>query len=439
MVVDTACLKDPKRGVKEIEWLRELGHQQKIARNASTFRSYSWRLSQDWDFLELQAQLEREPCVELASPEGRFYIHGGTFNDPFIKDQTHLASLRYEDALPTFFVPLLLRMPVTIAVVDTGVDFSHPELRSNQWTNRGEIPGNGIDDDQNGYIDDVHGYNFSSNVGDPGPQGDWPENRHGTHVAGLAAARPDNGIGGIGISGVAKLMSLNVFGANGFTRSSTLENAIRYAADRGANIINLSLGGREYSRSMRTALNYAIGKGALIVSAAGNDGIEICDDPTSFDFVSPAVYGSTMDGMIVTGSVDAMSGRMSLFSNFSQRLVEIAAPGALISDGQLLGLLSTTPNNTYGFLAGTSMSAPVLSGAAALVITYLQAYRYPFSPARLEAILKEAARKDSTMAATIQEGRTLDLKSLADYLKRNYPSQPSNRVPANQVAGSGSQ
>jgi len=142
--------------------------------------------------------------------------------------------------------------------------------------------------------------------------------------------------------------------------------------------------------------------------------------------------------MIVTGSVDAMNGQMSLFSNFSNRLVEIAAPGALTSDGQLLGLLSTTPNNTYGFLAGTSMSAPVLSGAAALVITYLQAYHYPFNPARLEAILKEAARKEPTMAATIQEGRTLDLKALADYLKRNYPSSPanSNRMPASQVAGS---
>lgn len=420
VVVDGACLADPMRGPRNLDWLRQIQGELRLPKEGNKIRSVRWVLPEDWEFNRLQEVFEEEPCIQLVSPEGHFYTNE-VFNDPFIRDQAHLDAIHFQRALPTFFLPLLTRKDMTIAVVDTGVDFSHIELRSNRWVNRGEIPGNGRDDDQNGYVDDVDGYNFASDIGNAAPQGDWPENHHGTHVAGLAAARIDNRTGGVGINGVAKIMSLNVFGMNGYTRSSILENAIRYAADRRVNIINLSLGGREFSRTMRSALEYAVNKGSFIVSAAGNDGIELCDDPTSFDFISPAIYGSSIDGMIVTGSTDAATGRLSSFSNYSSRLVEITAPGALSSDGQLLGLLSTFPSNTYGFLAGTSMSAPVLSGAASLAMTYLKTYGYDASPKRMEQILKAAALKDSRISDSVQEGRKLDLEALANYLKRTYP------------------
>lgn len=421
VVIDGACLKDPARGPLKLPWLGQLKQQVRLSEKDSSIRSYRWTLEQAWIFKNLQDALEEEPCVQLVSPEGHYYINE-VFNDPYVRQQSHLSAIRFDRSMNDFMMPILVRRDVTIAIIDTGVDLNHPDLKSNRWINRGEIPGNGIDDDRNGYVDDVNGYNFSTDSPDTGPQGDWPENKHGTHVAGLAAARIDNSKGGVGVNGVAKILSLNVFGVNGYTRSSILENAIRYAADQKADVINLSLGGREYSRTMRTALEYAISRGSFIVTAAGNDGIELCDDPSSFDFISPAAYGSTIEGMIVTGSTDAASGKLSVFSNYSRRLVEITAPGAYTSDGQLLGLLSTLPNGAYGFLAGTSMSAPVLSGAASLVVAYLKTYGYSYTPAQLEKIFKDSARSGSGLSSSIQGGRVLDMGLLASYLKANYPT-----------------
>jgi subtilisin family serine protease len=437
VVVDIVCLIDEKRGPQQLQWLRDLqkvtlmtlsenrsGPQ--IISGLPLYSSNLWTLEADTNFLELQQTFESEPCVDMVSPERRFYISDEivasnrqeqSFNDPFIKDQTHLQSIHYAAALPEFYIPMLLRREVIIATIDTGVDFHHPDLWPNRWINRKEIPANGLDDDRNGFVDDVNGFNFASDTGDVGPEGDWPENRHGTHVAGLAAARVDNGVGGVGVAGVAKVMALNVFGRNSFTRSSTLENAIRYAANQGAEIINMSLGGREYSRTMRAVLRYAVHEGSFIVTASGNDGAEICDDPLHPNFVSPAVYGIGIEGMIVTASVDASTGNFSQFSNYSAQLVDIASPGAATSEGQVVGLLSTLPGNGYGYMAGTSMSAPVLSGAAALVIMWMRAYGKSVTPARLEQILKESARTDERFKGVVQEGRVLDLNSISQYLR----------------------
>ncbi len=423
VLVDMACLHDPGRGPKALPWLIDLANAVKrvpTRKTGSQQISHRWTLERDWDFFELQNAFEQEPCVVLVSPEGRFYIHS-TPGDPYYRDQAYLARLNFAKAIEDFFMPILQRPKVILAVIDTGVDFSHVDLRMNRWKNPGEIVANGFDDDANGFVDDVDGYNFASDSNWTGPEGDWPENKHGTHVAGLAAARFDNNIGIVGVHGAAKIMSINVFGQNGFSRSSILENAIRYAADKRADIINMSLGGREYSRTMRAALQYAIQRGSFIVTAAGNDGLELSDNPTSFDFISPGVYASTLEGMLVTGSVDVETGRYSSFSNYSNRLVEISAPGAFTSDGQLVGLLSTVPGDSYGYLAGTSMASPILSGGLALVVTWLRAYRYPVAPKTLELIMRSSARQETGLAAAVQNGRTLDLQKLALYLKTNYP------------------
>lgn len=421
VVVDTVCLTDEARGPKTLSWLKNL--RTKINVNPkSPLRSYHYPLERHWRFNELQEVFEAEACVRIVSPERRFYLHRVP-RDPLAKQQSHLDRLGFNRSITAFFLPLMLRRKtVSIAVIDTGVDFAHPDLKLNRWINKREIAANGVDDDRNGYVDDVNGFNFASMKGAAGPEGEWDENRHGSHVAGLAAARIDNQIGVSGVHGVAKLMSLNVFGLNAYTRSSVLENAIRFAADEGADIINMSLGGREYSRSMRSVLGYAINKGSFIVAASGNDAIELCDDPNSFDFISPAVYGRSLEGMIVTASIDAASGQISTFSNFSSRLVEIAAPGALTSQGgRLTGLLSTVPKNSYGYLAGTSMAAPVVSGVAALVVAWLKAYRYDVSPQRIEGILKSASPHESRLAPFVENGRVLSLTDVTSYLKKQYP------------------
>jgi subtilisin family serine protease len=418
VVVNLSCLRNAAHGNPRLPWLNNLAASLQHLR-VSGLRSYVWRLEKDTDFFELQRAFERESCVHLVSPNNTFFMHAA-FNDPMIPNQEHLKSLRFADALNDLYIPLLVRKKVVIAVIDSGVDFTHPDLQASRWFNRDEVGGNNRDDDRNGYVDDVHGFNFAIEKGDVGPQGDLPEAKHGTHVAGLAASRADNGVGGVGVNGVARIMALNIFGPNNTTRSALLENAIRYAADNGADVINLSLGGREYSRTMRAALDYAIAKGSFIVTASGNYGLELCDNPDSFGFISPAVYSSTISGMMVTGSVDAGSGRLSVFSNYSKRLMEITAPGAYLSEAKL-GLLSTIPGDTYAYLAGTSMSAPVLSGAASLVFTWLRTYRYPVSPQKVETILRAAAKKDPSLADWVQEGRTLDLPLLVEHLKTNYP------------------
>lgn len=419
VVVDQACLLEPSHELPRMPWLREL--QASLPRGIKpTTRSYRYTLDQNWDFFVLQEEFEREACVRIVSPEG-FFTPFVRWNDPRAREQTHLTRISYDAGIEPFVLPILARPSVVIAIIDTGVDFSHEDLRLNQWMNPEEVAGNGRDDDRNGFVDDVSGYNFASNNNNTGPEGTWAENRHGTHVAGLAAGRIDNRVGIVGIAGVADIMSINVFGKDGFSRSSILENAIRYAADQGADVINMSLGGREFSRTMRSALSYAISKGSFIVTAAGNEGVELCDDPTSFDFISPAVYGRSLSGMVTIGSVDSSSGRFSTFSNFSPRLVEMTAPGAFTSQGQLIGLVSTVPGNDYVAMAGTSMSAPVFSGAAALAVTWLKAHRYSVSASRIEEIMIASSQKDAALEGAVLDGRTFNLKSLADYLRANFP------------------
>lgn len=424
ILANPICLKESQRTPSDFDWYaNDQSHSADI-------HSYFYRLKKDWDVIELQKIFDEDSCVNMVSPERKYFISedvaASLGGDPLSSDQDHLRALRYYEALSGFVVPLLVRLsPITIAVIDTGVDFTHPDLKLNRWRNTREIPGNLKDDDGNGYVDDVDGYNFSSQNAHTGPEGTWPENKHGTHVAGLAAARFENGLGVTGIQGLAKIMSLNVFGINGFTRSSVLENAIRYAADEGASIINLSLGGREYSRSMKTALEYAISKGSFIVTAAGNDGLELCSFPGGFGYVSPAIYGSILAGMMVVGSSDVDSGELSRFSNFSRDYVEILAPGAYTSQPQVIGLLSTLPNGSYGLLAGTSMAAPVLSGAAAMVVSWLKTYGYPVAPKSIEEILRAGSRRSYQLKSLVQDGRTLDLVDLLDYLKRHYPSRGS--------------
>ena len=430
VIVDTKCLLDRRRGPVALEFLENLKSMAALkARKRLDRQSHHWKLERDWDFIELQDAVEAEPCVEMVSPDAHFYLNqaGG---DPYASDQTHLAYLRYFQAMNDFLLPMMIRHPVTIAIIDTGVDFSHPDLHANRWINRREIPGNDRDDDQNGYIDDVNGYNFANHVGDAGPTGRWASNIHGTHVAGLAAARMQNGEGGTGIHGIAKIMSLNVFLETGESRSSILENAIRYAASQGATVINMSLGGNEYSRTMRSALEYAISRGSLVVAAAGNFGVELCDNPNSFGFISPGVYGGLLNGMLSVGSVDVIDGRFSRFSNYSRRLLEITAPGALTSDGAGSGLLSTAPGGGYVYLHGTSMATPIVAGAAALVSSWLQTYYYKATPRTIEKILKESATEDPRLAVSVQLGRTLDLARVVAYLNENYPPRTKQEAAA---------
>ncbi len=236
---------------------------------------------------------------------------------------------------------------VIIAVVDSGVDYNHPDLAANIWRNTGEIPGNGRDDDGNGYVDDTRGWDFANNDNDP-----MDDNSHGTHVAGTIAARGNNGQGVVGVNWSARIMALKFLTRSGAGSSADAIAAIDYAVANGARVINASWGGGPYSAAMFSALSAANDAGVLFVAAAGNEGRNNDNTPSyPADYDLPNVIS-----VAATDDADTLAG----FSNFGANSVDLGAPG--------VNILSTTPANGYTSYSGTSMAAPHVAGVAGLLV-----------------------------------------------------------------------
>lgn len=418
-VVDTHC------AAEKIRYLRPGGLLNSVlsegAKFAEAIEEYTVgvELNSSVSFDLIEQELGQEKCVQSAGYDGAIEINQlrARASDPGQPRQGHLSYLRFDQAIQQIEPVLMIRKPVVIAVIDAGIEMGHVDLAAAVWRNTREIAGNGRDDDRNGYVDDIIGYNFGSKIGNPSPQISGLEGAHGTHVAGLAAARWRNGIGGTGIGVTAKIMSINVFGEKRTTRSSIVENAIRYAGRNGADVINLSLSGGEFSRTMPMALRYAVNQGAFIVAATGNEGMKFKSSPTEGFFISPAAYGKQITGMVSVASVDAESGSLSRFSNFNSSLTQIAAPGSMRSFGEPVGLYSTFPRNGYNSLSGTSMAAPLVSGAASLIVGYLKACGVSPTPARVEFILLNGSRMNPKLLSFVGGGKELDLLFLAKYLR----------------------
>lgn len=242
---------------------------------------------------------------------------------------------------------------ITIAVIDTGIDYNHLDLAANIYSNAGEIAGDGIDNDGNGYIDDFRGWDFVNNDNNP-----LDDNGHGTHVAGIAGAIEGNSRGIAGIASLAKLMAVKVLDSAGSGAINGVINGIKYAADMGAKVINMSLGiaKRFLSSSLLTsfqdAVNYALNKGAIIFAAAGNEG-------TDSRKTAPAGLTNT-----IAISATNSSNKAPYWSN---TYADFAAPGADIG--------STYLNNQYVYMSGTSMASPIGAGIGALLYSkYLSTY-----------------------------------------------------------------
>ncbi len=249
------------------------------------------------------------------------------------------------------------------AVIDTGVLHGHPDLAANMWTNPGEAPGDGIDNDGNGYADDVFGYDFINNDPDP-----YDDHGHGTHVAGTIAAAGNNGVGVAGVNWTGKIMALKFLGAAGHGESSDAIRAINYATKMKAQygvdvrVTNNSWGGDAWSQEMENAIRASGDAGMLFVAAAGNggeDGIgDDNDDPAGAGHY-PSNYN--LDNVISVAATDRGDNRAG-FSNFGATTVDLAAPG--------VSVLSTYKSDGYANLSGTSMAAPHVAGVAALAFSY---------------------------------------------------------------------
>ncbi len=365
---------------------------------------------------ELEVRAGEDLCVVMVS-DRKLMKPFARPNDRLFSRQAHLASIRAATAWDTFYGPTGIRREIVIAIIDTGVSQRHDDLREAMWVNRGEIPGNNVDDDQNGYVDDVNGYNFRDDVGRVDVS-DRDSNYHGTHVAGLAAARSNNRIGVAGVMGVSsKVMSLNVFGKNSGAFNEDIENAIRYAADNGAHIINLSLGGEGEVSSTTQALRYAVSRGVTVFAAAGNSATN--SDET---FFSPAGNAQNISGMISVASVDTDRTILSSFSNYGARSVEYSAPGNK-------GILSTIPWNDYDEISGTSMASPVAAGAGALTSGFVWSRTgVRPTPATVEDLLLRAARRVRGLRNSVLNGGTLDLQSLAELLNQEFAARRTPRA-----------
>jgi subtilisin family serine protease len=255
-------------------------------------------------------------------------------DDPHYTEQWGLPRIRAPEAWN-----LTTGDDLTIAVIDTGVDLDHPDLVGKLWINADEIPDNDLDDDGNGYVDDSHGWDFVN--ADAKPQDDhW----HGTHVAGIAAADTDNGQGVAGVSWGARIMPLKVLDASGEGSYADVAGAITYAADNGARILNLSLGGEDYSAALAEAVGYARERDCLLAAAAGNEN-------------GAVLYPAANDGVLAVVATTRWDNRW-YGSNHGPE-VDVAAPGT--------DIYSTTLNNAYSSASGTSTATPHVSGLAALV------------------------------------------------------------------------
>lgn len=239
---------------------------------------------------------------------------------------------------------------VVVAVIDTGVDYTHEDLKDNIWVNTKEIPGNGIDDDGNGYIDDVYGVDLET-----GRDSGMDDNGHGTHVAGIIAAS-NNHIGVVGLAYNVKLMPIKAGMASGFFNQSQIAKGILYAYNNGADVINMSFGGSASTIAVQDALETAYTR-CVLVAAAGNDGA-----PNEGLLARPT-YPAALSYVMGVMSVD-IRGVESGFTNYDVRAYssveyEVYAPGSQI--------LSTIPGNRYATWSGTSMAAPYVSAMAALL------------------------------------------------------------------------
>ena len=276
--------------------------------------------------------------------------------------------------------------PVTVAVIDTGVDTSQPDLAGRLWRNTGEIAANGIDDDGNGYVDDVGGWNFA----------DWNTqlysasdgDSHGTHVAGTIAARRGNAYGVAGIAANAVVMPLKFLKPGGGFTSDAI-TAIQYAVANGARVINASWGGTAFSQPLCDAIAQAGASGVLFVAAAGNDGTDN-DSTGSWPANCPA---PNLVSVAATTSTDGLAS----FSNYGASQVDVGAPGESVA--------STLPGGAFGYKSGTSMAAPHVTGIAAVVLGM-----HPgFTPGQLKTAVMSGGQTDPALAGLTVSGRRVDL------------------------------
>jgi thermitase len=341
-----------------------------------------------------RAKGKKLPETHYSEPENLSYK--SNFNDPLVgkvwsfKDSSRngvSVNKAYESGFP---IPT---KKIIVAIVDTGIDYNHEDLRGVMWTNAGEIPGNGLDDDNNGYIDDIHGINTVQRDSENNATGEMMDTHsHGSHVAGTIGAQQNNGIGISGIASHVELMGIRTVPNSGDELDVDVVESFLYAAKNGARIINCSFGKdkNEGGQAVKEVIDFIGSRyGTLVIAAAGNSSRNIdtrLTYPASFSNPNLLVVASTTS-----------SGRLSYFSNYGAKNVDLAAPGS--------NIFSTVPGNRYGSKSGTSMASPTTAGVAAEVLS-----RHPsLTPEQLKDLLMKSVTKSRRIRRAINTQGRVDL------------------------------
>ena len=280
---------------------------------------------------------------------------------------------------------------MVVAVIDTGVDYTHEDLAANMWVNLGEVV-NGIDDDGNGYVDDIHGINAITSSGDP-----WDDHYHGTHVAGTIGAVADNGVGVAGVIWDVQIMALKFLDANGSGYTSDAIECLEYATlmrtvyGIDIRLTNNSWGGSGYSQALEDAIEAAGEAGILFVAAAGNSGLDTDVTPH---------YPSSYDlDVVVSVAATDHNDALVYFSNHGEVSVDLAAPG--------VSVYSCLPGHSYGYLSGTSMASPHVTGAAALI----WGSHPDAGPAEIKQVLLDSTDPVAALTGRMRTGGRLNVAS----------------------------
>jgi hypothetical protein len=314
-----------------------------------------------------------------------------TINDPQASQQKHLEFLGLTKSLK---IQSLITQPVVVAVIDTGVDYNHLDLKNRMWS------------DANGN----HGYNFVSNNTEV-----RDDDGHGTHLAGIIAAEQNNNFGVAGLTGdFIKIMAIKSLDSGGTGSTQSVYNGIQYAIANKADIINLSLSALGKNPLLEDALIDAVEAGIVITVAAGNQSDEIRDN----NLYAPAYIGSSLDGVIAVASVDTQTTDLSYFSNYSNIYAEIAGPGAESSNTTSGGILSTAPNDRWMRISGTSQAAPMVASAAAILIGYLKTNNIRYTANAIELFLKtDGSAINPNLINKVNDGHIINLSFLATNLE----------------------
>lgn len=361
------------------------------------FHIYSFQVPETKNVEEVAEELKNDPNIEFSEPN--FLLE----TDRFSLSAFSLESLSSNSFGVLELKPETQAEPILVGVVDTGIDYTHPLLQNRIWTNTKEIGANGIDDDGNGYIDDIRGWNFADGTNDP-----FDDNSHGTHVAGIISGVSSS----LDLSGEVdtksnfKLVPLKFLDADGSGTTLDAISAISYGLQIGVKVFNNSWGGGGFSMALHDVITQTYKKGVLMVVAAGNETQDLEKSP-----IYPASFEHPN---LISVAATTSLGSLAWFSNYGKASVDLGAPG--------VSIYSTLPGGKYGYMSGTSMATPYISRVAMQMMDQNRS----LSVFQIKKIMMETVTANSTLASVTVSGGSVNTSQA---IAASTLAQPDGVIP----------